>query len=261
MWAVSDTATAQQQIVQRRIHELGPWFHNLTLEGVPTAPNHFLGDFPSNFFQHFADLFPADLSGWSVLDIGCNAGFYSFEMKRRGAAEVVGIDFDEDYLAQARYAASVLGHDVRFERMSVYDVPSLGRQFDLVIFMGVFYHLRHPLLALDLLRRCTVGRLMVFQTLQRGSRAVMPLRKDYEFADESPFARDEFPRMHFIEERYAHDQTNWWIPNRACSEAMLRSSGFEILARPIDEVYLCRPQPEAQVDLPGIYEEAVWSKR
>ena len=57
----------------------------------------------------FADALPADLTGKSVLDIGCNGGFYSIEMKRRGAARVLGIDFDDDYLAQARFAAEVAG--------------------------------------------------------------------------------------------------------------------------------------------------------
>jgi tRNA (mo5U34)-methyltransferase len=64
-----------------------------------------------------------------VLDIGCNAGFYSFEMKRRGAGRVVGIDFDDYYLDQARFAAEVLGfEDIEFRRMSVYDVGALGER-------------------------------------------------------------------------------------------------------------------------------------
>ena len=46
--------------------------------------------------------------------------------------------------------------------------------------------------------------------------------------------------MHFVERRYSNDPTNWWIPNRACVEAMLRSSGFEIVDHPEEEVYICR---------------------
>jgi tRNA (mo5U34)-methyltransferase len=46
--------------------------------------------------------------------------------------------------------------------------------------------------------------------------------------------------MYFVEHRYADDPTNWWIPNRACMEGMLRSSGFEITAHPEAEVYVCR---------------------
>ena len=57
---------------------------------------------------------PADLRGKTVLDIGCNAGFYSLEMKRRGAERVVAIDSDAGYLAQARFAAEVCGVDIEF---------------------------------------------------------------------------------------------------------------------------------------------------
>src|SRR5689334_4107539 len=63
------------------IAALGPWFHNLRLGGRQTAPEHFLGDYPSVFFERFAHVLPRDLHGWRVLDVGCNAGFYSFEMK------------------------------------------------------------------------------------------------------------------------------------------------------------------------------------
>jgi tRNA (mo5U34)-methyltransferase len=137
--------------IERRVRELGRWFHNLNLRGVQTAPDHFLGDYPATKWRAFADAVPADLSGRTVLDIGCNAGYYSIEMKRRGADRVVGIDFDGTYLAQARFAAEVNNLDVEFRNMSVYDVAALRETFDLVIFMGVLYHLRHPLLALDLI--------------------------------------------------------------------------------------------------------------
>ena len=153
-----------------RVAALSPWFHNIDLRGVQTAPDHFLGDYPGAKFRRFADALPVDLSGKTVLDIGCNAGFYSVEMKRRGAAYVLGIDSDDRYLAQARLATEALGFsDIEFEKLSVYDVGAIGRRFDLVIFMGVLYHLRHPLLALDLIREHVAGELMLFQTMQQGS--------------------------------------------------------------------------------------------
>ncbi|MFN2475469.1 MAG: TIGR04290 family methyltransferase [Chthoniobacterales bacterium] len=226
--------------MQQRIDSFGPWFQNLTLNGVATAPHHFLGDYPAVKFARFADALPNDLTGTSVLDIGCNAGFYSLEMKRRGAARVLGVDFDERYLAQARFAAEVRDVEIEFRQLSVYDVASLGEKFDLVIFMGVLYHLRHPLLALDLIREHVAKDLMLFQSMQRGSREAMEVDQDYDFWREEMFERPDFPMMYFIEHRYAGDPTNWWIPNRACSEAMLRSSGFEIIAHPEDEVFLCR---------------------
>lgn len=226
--------------IRKRVDALGPWFHNIDLDGVETAPDHFLGDYPRVKWRRFADALPADLGGKSVLDIGCNGGFYSIEMKRRGAARVLAIDLDDGYLEQAKFAADVAGLDISFARLSVYDVAALRETFDIVMFMGVFYHLRHPLLALDLVREHVVRDLMVFQSMQRGSDQVDEMAPDHPFSDTALFERPGVPRLHFIEHSYAEDPTNWWIPNRSCVEAMLRSSGFEIVDHPEAEVYLCR---------------------
>ena len=233
---------ARPSDLEERIEALGPWFHNISLNGVWTAPDHFLGDYPGTKFRRFAPHLPKDLSSKSVLDIGCNAGFYAIEMRRRGAARVLGIDSDERYLEQARLAAEVLGYEdeIEFARLDVYDVGAIGERFDLVIFMGVLYHLRHPLLALDLIRQHVAKDMLLFQSMQRGSPHVLKLDDDYEFAETSIFFETSFPKLHFIEHRYSNDWTNWWVPNRACTEAMLRSAGFSIDRRIEEEVYLCR---------------------
>jgi tRNA (mo5U34)-methyltransferase len=230
----------------------------LRIGGIETAPDHFLGDYPAFKFARFADALPEDLSGKTVLDIGCNAGFYSIEMKRRGAAEVLGIDSDDRYLAQARFAAEALGHSgISFENLSVYDVGKLGRRFDVVIFMGVLYHLRHPLLALDLIREHVAGDLLLFQTMQQGSPDVLLVPEDHPFhvpgTNRPPtfFDNPAYPRMHFIERKFAHDWTNWWAPNKAGSQALLRAAGFTIEAEPEEEVYLCRVAPVPYADLMG----------
>jgi tRNA (mo5U34)-methyltransferase len=233
------TAAHGSAALERRIRALGPWFHNLVLDGIPTAPDHFLGDHPAQKFQRFAGALPADLTGKTVLDVGCNAGFYAFEMKRRGAARVVAVDPDPRYLAQARLAAEVLGHDVELRELDVYRVAELGAQFDLVIFMGVLYHLRHPLLALDRLYDHAVADRLVFQSMLRGPSELAPVEPDYPFGETAIFERPGHPAMYFVEQRYAGDWTNWWIPNRAAMEAMLRSAGFSIEAR-AEDVYLCR---------------------
>ena len=181
-----------------------------------------------------------------MLDIGCNAGFYAIEMKRRGAERVVAMDSDRDYLQQARFAAEVNGVDLEFCELSVYDIGVLGERFDLVLFLGVLYHLRHPLLALDLIHEHVARDLLVFQSMQRGSAEIEPLKDDYDFTEVEVFDRPGFPKLHFIEARYAGDPTNWWAPNRACSEALLRSAGFAIIGRPEEEVLICRRQ-----ELPG----------
>ena len=234
--------------IAERIGALGPWFHNMEIGGVPTAPGHFLGDFPRVKWNSFRHEIPDDLAGRTVLDIGCNGGFYALEMKRRGAARVVGIDIDADYLAQARFAAAVEDLDIEFRQMSVYDVAALGERFDLVIFFGVLYHLRHPLLALELIRTHVSGGTLVFQSMQRGSETVFEPAPDYVFQDEAVFDQPGWPAMHFIEHAYSRDPTNWWAPNRACSAAMLRAAGFRIVSHPEREIFICvngdGPPPE-----------------
>jgi tRNA (mo5U34)-methyltransferase len=242
------TGLLEPEAIRRRAEALGPWFHNLDLGGVWTAPDHFLGDYPMVKWQRFSHALSPDLTGKSVLDIGCNGGFYSLEMKRRGAARVVGIDSDEAYLAQARFAAEVKGADVEFRALSVYDVGALRERFDIVLFLGVLYHLRHPLLALDLIHEHVAGDMLVFQTMQRGCEAVDAVMEDYDFWETSQFDKPGYPKLHFIEHRYAHDPTNWWVPNRACTEAMLRGAGFQITAHPEAEVYICRRSDAPKAD-------------
>jgi tRNA (mo5U34)-methyltransferase len=232
--------------VERRVRALGPWFHNIDLGCVRTAPDHFLGDYPAVKWRSFAHAVPADLSGRTVLDLGCNGGFYALEMKRRGAERVVAADHDERYLAQARFAAEAAGLAIEFRRLSVYDVAALGERFDVVLFLGVLYHLRHPLLALDLVHAYAARDLLVFQSMQRGSEEAGPVAPDYGFGDASPFDRADWPRLHFVEHRYAGDPTNWWIPNRACTEAMLRAAGFRVERHPEAEVFVCRRVEQAE---------------
>jgi tRNA (mo5U34)-methyltransferase len=223
------------------IAALGPWFHNLHLPGgEQTAPDHPLGDFPAHKWRHISTLLPERLDGWSALDIGCNAGFYSFELAKRGAT-VVGIDLDEHYLRQARWAAEQLdaGRRVEFRRRQVYDLARTDESWDLVLFMGVLYHLRHPLLALDLIARRT-RKLLVLQTL------TMPDAPAPEHVDDVPFdgrdllAAPGWPKAAFVEHRLANDPTNWWVANAAGVEAMARSAGLELVDRAGDTL-LCRP--------------------
>jgi tRNA (mo5U34)-methyltransferase len=86
--ALAEQEPLSTEQIKQRIEELGDWFHNMEIAGVQTAPNHFLGDYPRVKWRQFRHAIPADLRGKTVLDIGCNGGFYSIEMKRRGAERV-----------------------------------------------------------------------------------------------------------------------------------------------------------------------------
>lgn len=227
-------------LVEDRVQELGPWFHDLELHGVRTAPNHPLGNFLHDLWLQVEPAFPADMTGKTVLDIGCNAGFYSLRLHARGA-RVTGIDHSEHYLRQARFAAEVLEADIEYRQLDVYDVEQLGRSFDYVLFMGVLYHLRYPLLALDRVASIVRERL-VFQSMLRGVPGTIPIEPDYPISDGAIFEHPRFPAMYFVEHNYAGDPTNWWVPNQAAMEAMLRSAGLQIDAHPAPEVYFCSPR-------------------
>ena len=240
---VSDTAVGTT--LQKRIAELGPWFHNLHLpDGTQTAPDHFLGDFPRFKWQEISAFIPDDLSGWRALDIGCNAGFYSFELARRGA-HVLGIDVDLHYLKQAEWAAREFGlaGKVEFRRMQVYDLAREKEEYDLVLFLGVLYHLRYPLLGLDIVTR-KVKRLMVLQTLTMPGNEVQ-YQPDHSINERDALLDPGWPKGAFIESSFAGDPTNWWIFNHAGVEALLRSAGMRITGYPGHEIYLCEPNGES----------------
>lgn len=214
------------------IRALGPWFQNLHLpNGETTAPDHPLGDYPAYKWQALAPHFAESLRGVRVLDIGCNAGFFTFEFARRGAT-VLAIDHDEHYLCQARWAAKQmhLSGEVEFRRQDVYGLATMREQFDVVIFLGVFYHLRHPLLGLDLAARACKGRLL-FQSLAMEAPEGDGPKHDPGYLGRGHLDESTWPKMAFIETELAGDASNWWVPNPAAIDAMLRSCGFSVSAR------------------------------
>ncbi|MCW2978197.1 MAG: SAM-dependent methyltransferase [Actinomycetia bacterium] len=229
--------------IARTINRLAPWFHNLHLpSGHQTAADHPLGDFPRVKWRELSAVLPDDLTGWRALDVGCNAGFYSFALARRGA-DVLAIDTDEHYLRQTRWAAKLfeLTDRVHIERLQVYDIARRAEQFDLVLFLGVLYHLRHPLLALDLLAE-KAERLLILQTLTMPGEEELQAPRNLPLAARGALLDPGWPKMAFLEHRVADDPTNWWAPSDACVEAMLRSSGLDVVQRPGYQLWVCRPR-------------------
>ena len=232
---------------EKTIAAMAPWFHNLHLpNGVETAPRHPLGDFPAYKWRAVQGCFPQDLTGWSVLDVGCNAGYYSFALAERGAS-VLGIDSDERYLKQALWARRQYGLDeqVRFDKRAIWQLAEMEETFDIVLFLGVFYHLRYPLLGLDL-AGSKARKLLLFQSLSTPEEAEGVQPADLDLREREQLLRPEWPKLWFIENSFAGDPTNWWIPNAAAMTAMLRSAGLRILDRPAHETYLCEPSGEAK---------------
>jgi tRNA (mo5U34)-methyltransferase len=158
---------------------------------------------------------------------------------------VTGIDVNPHYLQQAEWAARHYGFEkqVNFRRMQVYELAREEEAYDLVLFMGVFYHLRYPMLALDIISR-KVKRMMIFQTLTIPGEEVFDQVDSY-INERDALLEPGWPKMAFIEHRFAGDPTNWWIASHAGVEAMLRSAGMKITGYPGHEVYCCEPNPDA----------------
>ena len=222
------------------IAELGPWFHNLHLpDGRETAPDHPLGDFPTFKWRQIEGCLPADLAGARALDIGCNAGFYAFQLAARGA-EVLALDLDEHYLQQGRWAARLLDPEgrVEFRQGSVYDLVEVEGSFEVLLFMGVLYHLRYPLLALDVVAE-RVGGTLVLQTLTMPGEERAGTPEDVEIDERGRLTGPGWPRAAFVEHKLAGDPTNWWAADAACVEAMARSAGLRVRERPGHEIWIC----------------------
>jgi len=186
------------------------WYHSIDLgQGVVTP-----GTDNSPYRLARLDL-PASLAGKTVLDVGAWDGFFSFECERRGAARVVAADFyswhDTGWGTKAGFqlARQALGSRVEDVDIDVMDLsPERIGTFDVVLFLGVLYHLRHPLLALE--RIASVARdLLILETV----------------VDMVGVSR---PAMAFYPGRELNnDPTNWWAPNIPAVHGMLNSVGFD----------------------------------
>lgn len=171
---------------------------------------------PAGLRQLDAIGLPRDCSGLRALDIGCKDGFYAFELERRGA-RVVGLDYAEPTVTGFSIAAEVLGSGVEHVVANVYDLsPERHGLFDLVLFLGVLYHLRNPMLALDRIRRVArPGALVFVETAV----SVDPAVADLEMPVWQFFPRDSLHR----------DATSKWAPNLAGLKSVLEECQFEVL--------------------------------
>jgi tRNA (mo5U34)-methyltransferase len=221
-----------QKLLRQRVSELGPWFHNYEIAKDVWTNSAGAGpgaDYPRRRWTRLQPWFET-LKGKSCLDVGCSSGFFSLKAMECGAASVLGVDSGEQARAieQAKFAAHTLGLPAEFRTVSVYDVGQLERTFDVIIFMGVFYHLRHPLLALEALRRICGGTL-IFQTItmpSAGRIAALPGVSQDVQPKGSVMLDRRFPSMQFVEGTLGGDPSCWFIPNVEAVAAMLRSSGF-----------------------------------
>jgi tRNA (mo5U34)-methyltransferase len=206
-----------------KIHELinsKEWYHVIEVAPGIRTPGRYD---PSQYLDIMG--FPKDFTGKTVLDIGCFDGFFSFEAERRGAKYVLGIDrhpVDHRGFAIAR---DLLGSKVDYRVSSVYDIsPEDHGTFDVVLFLGVLYHLRHPILAIEKIHRvCRETLFLETHVLDEcfvDRERQIPLKGIHPLLVNSPI-------MQFYPgDELNKDLSNWFAPNIWCIELMLKTSGF-----------------------------------
>ena len=243
--------TMTPEEIRAELKRLEPWFHRIDLGGgLFTKTESVMGepvDHPLANWQTIQKLLPLDLSNKTLLDVGCNAGFYAFEAKRRGARRVLGVDGQRQHVRQGLFVRKLLGLDVEFRRLNVYelDTRSIG-QFDITLALGLLYHLKHPILALEKLYRVT-NELLVIET------AIMPPERTPE-SFSHPLGEQQMllHPISFVENpASAKEQVfNWFLPSIEGLKALLRTTGFvEVVvveAKNERAVVTCR-KPEANV--------------
>ena len=200
---------------QEKIDSCPRWFHQIQVgHGIRTPGSH-------NSWQKMGRLqIPEDLTGWSVLDIGANDGFFSFQAEIRNADRVLAVD-GPHWTGDYEYVGSVPSRKINFETarelrnskvedltMNIYDIsPENVGQFDLVMCLGVLYHLVHFTVGLE--NAIKVAKKLVI----------------IESAVHVDTRTDDVPQMVLTPERYANDGTNWSYPNVACLESLMLTFG------------------------------------
>jgi tRNA (mo5U34)-methyltransferase len=194
----------------KKVHSL-PWFHQIDLGNGILTP----GRTSQKELQSLSEaIFDQPLTQKTVLDIGCYDGFFSFEAKRRGAKRVLATDFFMwQYDPRSREAFEIARAFVAPDLEDrVIDIPDMSTQsvgqFDMVLFSGVFYHLRHPFLALERVANLATDTLVV--------------ETHMDAADIDRPAMIFYPTIELN-----NDPTNWWGPNKTCVTAMLSDIGFK----------------------------------
>lgn len=213
--------------IRAGIERLRPWFHCIELRaGIKTKFETYgsePADHPQGTWEKIRRCLPADLSGKSVLDVGCNAGFYSVAAKRRNAARVLGVDAQRHQIRQARFVNRALGLDLEFAKLSVYDLnPATLGQFDITLALGLIYHCKHLVLALEKLFLVTKELLIIETDI------FPPERTPASFAYPVGGLEPTLHPLAYVENPPAAKEAtfNWFLPSPAALEALLRNVGF-----------------------------------
>lgn len=207
------------------------WYHRIYLgHGVYTLDTP---AYHEGVWERFKATLPASLRGAAVLDIGCNAGFFSMQLKLRGAGRVVGVESVEDFVRQAELCRRIWNLDIEYRRMDAHQIDTLQERFDLVIFAGILYHLKNPLHVLEAVGRvCQDALVIETEIIPEDPRNCIYVRQGPYQNLQLTACQKGF--MKFIESNELNsDDSNWWVPDTECVLGMLRVAGFKYFSPPV----------------------------
>ncbi len=212
--------------IRKRVKELEEtvgWYQDIDLgNGIHTKTKSYWGediDHPRFRWAEVAKAVPEDLRGMSVLDIGCNAGYFSFEAKRRGADYVCGVDLKQGYVDQARFCADVKGMEIDFRTLSIYDLDTIGKTFDLVFCVGILYHCKYLYQAVEQAAAAT-KKIVIVES------AIHPLNRSY--VSRLLGKSIEIPLVRFVGYSRAQGKKlpGFWHPNISALKELFLEQGF-----------------------------------
>src|SRR5215212_3527447 len=211
--------------IRKLVDEHGRWWHRMELAPGVVTPG--FDDTPAKLATIDRIGFPADLRGRRVLEIGASDGFFSFEAERRGA-RVVAIDLVPETHTGFGVAKQILGSAAEWRADSVYNLsPETYGYFDVVIFLGVLYHLRKPQAALDAIRSVVrPGALLIIGTLMIDEQVLLPDGTFTKLAAIHPILSSIPLWQTFPGASMNHDATNHSAPNLAALKVALAESQF-----------------------------------
>ena len=223
------TASMNEQQIRDRIASVPHWYHQIEIRPGIVTPG--IND-STNTLRRL-DL-PARCDGLRVLDIGARDGFFSFELERRGA-EVVAIDYIDPSASGFAVARELLGSQVQCAVCNVYDIdPGRHGTFDIVLFLGLLYHLRDPLLALDRIWEvCRPDAILALETQLLDNALLVDGGRFRRLADIDPQLRRTCLMQFYPGDSLNGDASNYWAPNAACVRGLFDAAGFATTAEDV----------------------------
>ena len=229
-WPVEPPNPPSREEAERYVKSYSFWYHRVYLgHGVYTMPP----TMADRVWALIKPTFPENLNGASMLDVGSNAGFFSIMAKLRGAGRILGIESFKMFYDQGEYIRNIWQMDIEYRFMDAHEIGKIDEEFDLVMFAGILYHLKNPLLVLEEVgRRCRDAIVVESEVIPEDPRNLImarlgPLGKVKLTPTTKGF-------MKFYErDELNGDMSNWWAPDTECLMGMLRVAGFKFFSRPI----------------------------